>query len=1139
MCGIAGFLGNWQWQATTDLAWLNDLLAKFETCSASGKWEDLSRPLKDLVDAFDRLMSFGLHLELVERSESMVKLKRIAEILGQASDRLASYMADHGRSDFLEQLAEDMRDCQWQIEKEVIGNVLRTTRLLPDNDIAAANRSRHFVAWSIELVMENLDRLEVRGRDSAGISIQLTLRPEVPGEELLPTQPGLIHVKPAGSDITVERRTVSLKATEGFSVHTFVYKVANLVGRLGDNTGALRSAIRDDAYLWEAANRTDHVNILAHTRWASNGIISLSNCHPVNGALHGQEHSLSIRDREAEFVLNGDVDNYRTMVADTVRGQGYEIEPTVTTDAKILPVYFRLGTDPTQSIQDRFAGLMNDCQGSLAVVMQHPFFPSSLCLGQKGSGQSLFVGHVTDGFMVASEVYGLAARTRRSYALVGTERGGTQVTLSTSRLGSDDMAGRFLEDSGPAEIKGEPIYIHSRDIYRGAFDYYFEKEINEAPSSVRKTIKGKFRKIRGTIDFAINETSAFSALIGRLRDPGQPTIRRILCIGQGTASVAAMGVAHLIERALSRARIVVGWQKASEMSGFLADESLDDVLIIAISQSGTTTDTNRTVDVAGSQGAWIHAIVNRRNSPLVSKSHSHLYTSDGRDVEMAVASTKAFYSQITAGKLTALVLAREFNCLTDDEIRQEIEELETLPGAIDWVLEQKQTIKESAEAYGPSSRNWAVVGNGPNKIAADEIRIKLSELCYKSIPCDYTEDKKHIDLSTEPLTIVVANDLPESIVQDTVKEVAIFRSHNGKPVVFCTRGEKRFGQHAHSVIELPPIGGGLGFVLATVAGHLWGFYAAKAIDSRVEALRGCRAHLATILETPYTWSAENLRSALTEILKTVSRGDMNAALPASSVASLALYLTNLGSDASSLEQVRETIQEGIGLLSRAVEEMTRPIDTIRHQAKTVTVGISRPKEILPPVLLLALEKLGTSPAQIKEQDRRILRTVSPLISDVEGGLYYTIVRVKDGAPLGITGETPWIQVVKRFGASEGKKSRYDEAKPAGGSKRTALRLERCIFASGPRALENMVLVPLFDEERGECPGILLFHLIFAPQASAQQKISVLRGLGNRYYEFIERLEEVSDALSPEEALEKVSPRDLVLAPVDRLVELGR
>jgi glutamine---fructose-6-phosphate transaminase (isomerizing) len=1134
LCGIAGFLGNSRWKEAQESSWLRTLLQEFEAAEASRRWEDLRRPLKELADGFERLMSFGLHLELVERSESLLRLTRISQILGHATEAITAHMMDNGRSDSLEQLAEDMRDCRWQIEEEVLGNVARTVRLLPESNASGPYRSRHYVAWAIELVMENIDRLEVRGRDSAGISIQCVLPSKTTADPVLcGTCDREVRRQPV-LDKTVERITCGTVG-EQFRSYTFVYKVANLVGRLGDNTGALRASIRDDDRLWEVAGLCEHVNVIAHTRWASNGIISLANCHPADGTLFGKEHEASRTDCHAQFVLNGDVDNYRQLVDVTVAGQGYAIEPAITTDAKILPVLYRLGTDPGQPMADRFRALMNGSHGSLAVVMQHPGDPYSLYLGQKGSGQSLFVGHVEDGFIFASEVYGLAARTRTSYALVGTERGGTQAVLRVGGDMPDRMIGRFLEDEEPFELVADPIYIHSRDIYRGAYDYYFEKEINEAPSSIRKTIKGKFRKIGGKIDFALEGKGAFHALLSRLRDPNQPPIRRITCIGQGTASVAAKGTAHFIERALARCRVAVTACKASEMSGFLSAEPLDDMLIIAISQSGTTTDTNRTVDVAGSQGAWVHAIVNRRNSPLVSKSHSFLYTSDGRDVEMAVASTKAFYSQIAAGKLTALVLAKEFDCLADEEIRQEIEELEALPGAVELVLSQRGTLKECADTFGPISRNWAVVGNGPNKIAADEIRIKLSELCYKSIPCDFTEDKKHIDLSTEPLTVVVANDLPEQIVQDTAKEVAIFKAHNGKPIVMCARGEKRFSEYSERLIELPVIGGGLGFVLATVAGHLWGFYAAKAIDARVESLRNLRAFLANALEDPHAWDADAAHAEFVRILEVISQGQMNAGLPASTVASLALYLVGMTARRESPAHVRDLVQDGIAILNRAVEEMTRPIDTIRHQAKTVTVGISRPQEILPPVLLVAVETLSISAAQIKETDRRALRVVSPIITEVNGGLLYGIVRMVDGIPVSVTGDTPWIQVTGRLGSSQGRTSRYDRPRPAAGSKRTALRLERSIWTSGPGGQESMVIIPLISEEKGECPGLLLFHLTFAPQASIQQKLAILRGLGSRYHEFIERLEEVSDTRPLEAVLERVSPRDLVLAPVEALL----
>ena len=1136
MCGIAGFVSNNRWQEAPDLSWMDGILNQLEAlCTDSGRLEDFDKPLKELLNRFDDLMSFGCHMALVERSAILPKMERLAEFLDGVLKRTTDFTATYGRTDAFEQLADDARDSLWQINTEILGNVDRTIDLLPKGLAASeSGRARHFVAWAVEQVMENVDRLEVRGRDSAGIAIQCLLSKDadlitVPVPDF---QPDSLESGRLNSGVQTIANATRLPSDQ--ISYTFVYKIANLVGRLGDNTSRLRTAVRDDQLLWKIASLTEQINIIAHTRWASNGIISLSNCHPVDGCLRGRDHFDTLDDSGALFVLNGDVDNYQTLMDAVVRGEGYDIDPFITTDTKVLPLLYRLGTDPDKSPEDRFAGVMNACEGSLAVVMQHPHHPRELFLGQKGSGQSLFVGRVKDGFILASEVYGLAARTRSSYALSGTERGGTQVVITIGTSNSDQITGRFLDDLQPFYLKAEPIYIHSRDIFRGSYDYYFEKEIHEAPSSIRKTIRHKYRKASGRIDFSKQGHGSFGSLLSRLRDSALPPIRRIMVIGQGTASVAAMGTAHLIERALAGSRVTVDWRKSSEMSGFLSEEPLGDMLLIAISQSGTTTDTNRTVDVAGSQGAWVHAIVNRRNSPLVTKSNSHFYTSDGRDVEMAVASTKAFYSQIAAGKVTALLLAQEFNTLGEDEIYEEIHELEKLPWKIESVLEQTHGIQKAAEIYGPTSRNWAVVGNGPNKIAADEIRIKLSELCYKSIPCDFTEDKKHIDLSTEPLTIVVANDLPEQLVQDTAKEVAIFKAHNGKPIVLCAHGETRFKEHAELLIELPTIGAGLGFVLATVAGHLWGFYAAKAIDASAEELRNVRSILAGVMEEPESWDPDALRSKLGKMMKYIGSGEMNASLPASTVAMLATYAAGLQYSSHGRDAARVGVEEGITILNRAIDDMTRPIDTIRHQAKTVTVGISRPQEILPPILLSALEELSVVSSHIKEQDRRQLRTVSSIILGVQGGLLYRIVEATSGTAVA-HGDSPWIQVAKRFGICADRASRYDQPRPAGGSKRTTLRLERAIWNSGPEGIENLLLLPLFDEEAGENKGIVLFHLIFEEQASIQQKMAVLRALGTRYHDVMEWLEEVSNTRSLEAVLATVSPRDLVLAPVESLV----
>jgi glucosamine--fructose-6-phosphate aminotransferase (isomerizing) len=968
--------------------------------------------------------------------------------------------------------------------------------------------------------MQNIDRLEVRGRDSAGISIQMLLSDSSSGKSSRDDGPLFQHRTENGTLIT----TIS---DENRPVVTFVYKVANLVGKLGDNTWALRNAIRNDFQLWKAAEKLQQINIIAHTRWASNGIISLSNCHPTDGRLSGDDHEDSKLDTAAQFVLNGDVDNYRELLNEYVLNRGLSIDNSITTDAKILPLLYRLGTKVTESPAARFAEVMNRCDGSLAIVMQHPLYPLMQIMAQKGSGQSLFVGKVTDGVITASEVYGLAARTRTSYALSGTEKNGSELVVSIDDLDKTSLTGKFLEDNSPFHTSPEPIYIHSRDIYRGTFNYYFEKEIHDAPASVTKTIRNKYRKIGSRVFFSGEGLDPFAQILTRLRDQSRPKIRRIIAIGQGTAAVAAQGAAFFIAKALTGTRTHVAAFKASEISGFLADEPLDDALIVAISQSGTTTDTNRTVDVASSQGAWIHSIVNRRNSPLISKSDSYFYTSDGRDVEMAVASTKAFYSQIAAGKLLALMLAQEFKSMSDEQILREIQDLERLPGQIANVLSQSDQIKQVAEKYGPTSRNWAVVGNGPNKIAADEIRIKLSELCYKSIPCDVTEDKKHIDLSTEPLTLVIANDLPDQIVQDTAKEVAIFKAHNGKPLVICSKGERRFDRYAEQLIELPTMGSGLGFVLATVAGHLWGFYTAKAIDSRADEFRSVRSLLTGILEKPDTWDPEQIRVRWQSLIRAISTGELNSSLPASTAGLMALYSPDLSSGGDDVVSAIEKAGKGIDILNRAIEEMTRPIDSIRHQAKTVTVGISRPQEVLPAILLYAFESLSVVPGYIKETDRRLLRLIAPLLKGVEGGLLYGVIRA--------VGEGPWIQVIRRSGVCAGKASRYDEPRPVAGSKRTAIRTEKTIWSSGPDGTENLLIIPLLEEASEEYIGICLLHVTFVANAPVKQKLSILRGLGERFHEMTERLEEVSSTLSLEEVLESISPRDMLLAPIDHLI----
>ncbi|MEL7210202.1 MAG: SIS domain-containing protein, partial [Actinomycetota bacterium] len=342
--------------------------------------------------------------------------------------------------------------------------------------------------------------------------------------------------------------------------------------------------------------------------------------------------------------------------------------------------------------------------------------------------------------------------------------------------------------------------------------------------------------------------------------------RHVYVIGQGTAAVAGQSLAQALSSLAIDTPLRVDALPATELSGFGLTTDMSDTLVVAISQSGTTTDTNRTVDLVRSRGAHVIAIVNRRNSDLTDKADGVLYTSDGRDVEMSVASTKAFYSQVAAGFVLAVALADAVGAPVGADRQQLLESLRSLPEAMDATLATRAEIGRAARELAPSRRYWAIVGNGPNGVAAREVRIKLSELCYKSIACDTTEDKKHIDLSAEPLILVCAAGLSGSNADDVAKEVAIYRAHKAAPVVVATEGEGRFSAALHA-LTVPSTHPSLAFVLSAMVGHLFGYEAALAIDDQARPLREARAAIEEAVTADTMPSADDLVTMLRPVFE--------------------------------------------------------------------------------------------------------------------------------------------------------------------------------------------------------------------------------------------------------------------------------
>ncbi|MEZ5321655.1 MAG: SIS domain-containing protein [Microthrixaceae bacterium] len=1083
---------------------------------------------------------------LIARPDDAEAVAATAEAMAASLDRIDRVLdrgvvgdADDASIETVNAALIRVKDAVWAIRKD---------RLRAAHEVAALARPGVSPAglgalFGLHQALSALDRLEVRGRDSAGI-------------ELVVTGHGLDD-DPA-SRTEIERRAGDANFVSGSvrrqdATLVFVYKAAFEIGELGDNTAALRAAIRDDDLLHRAL-RSDTVEaqVLGHTRWASIGIISEPNAHPQSS----DETAPTITPL-CTAVLNGDVDNH----ADLVASHGLSIAPAITTDAKVIPALVSRRLDAATTL-DAFREAVAQMEGSVAIALSNAAEPGALYLALRGSGQALYVGLADDAFIVASEPYGVVEETTSYLRMDGetpsdpanpTASRGQIVRLDAEAAGTIEGVRRWSYDGTEQPVSVDELSvaeITTRDIDRGAFPHYLLKEITDAPGSFRKTLRGKLTEVDGLLTVELG-TSTLPEQVRRGLADG--SITSVLTIGQGTAAAASESFATMLAELTADTALRVDAVLATELSGFGLRRDMSDTLVVAVSQSGTTTDTNRTVDLVRGRGATVIAIVNRRNSDLCDKSDGVLYTSDGRDVEMSVASTKAFYAQIAAGLLLAFSIADLVPGAShsSEAPRQELlRSLRELPEAMSETLTRRSAIAEAAHRYAPPRRYWAIVGNGPNRIAAREVRIKLSELCYKSIGTDATEDKKHIDLSAEPMILVCAAGLVGSTASDVGKEVAIYRAHKAAPVVIATDGEHTFDAGL-AVLAVPHTHQRLAFVLSAMVGHLFGYEAALAIDAQARPLRESRS----VIEHLVTDHAAELRSgtAAVQLLEGTARdlapfaqqffeglrsGSYNGHLEASTAIRLAaLFRYAAGSmplDGYQLEFGKVgtpgvVLDDLTAALTAGIEELTRPVDAIKHQAKTVTVGISRSDESLLQVgLVAAVLSAGAGRDRLSYSTLRSLAALDPAVEAVRG---FTRYRVD-----GVSGEQPTATVIDRGGIAASIPSRTEADPRLRGTKHLVARERELMVARGRGDGRTVLIVP--ETKDGETTGLTLLHLALHDRVAPTVARSVLSGYRRRYQALRDAVTETEDALR-EELFADQPTIDLLCEPILELADRWR
>ncbi|HLO01610.1 MAG TPA: glutamine--fructose-6-phosphate transaminase (isomerizing) [Symbiobacteriaceae bacterium] len=533
---------------------------------------------------------------------------------------------------------------------------------------------------------------------------------------------------------------------------------------------------------------------IGHTRWATHGKPSDANAHP---------HA----DEAQRFIVchNGIIENY-VQLKEILLQHGHVFKSE--TDTEVIPHLIETAYQgDIEAAVRKVAGMLRGAY-ALTVVCQDE--PEKIVVVKEASPLVIGLGEGEN--FVASDIPAILKHTRRVIILeegqmaVMTRAG---VTLST--IGGAPVEPKIMEvnwDPGQAE--------------RGGYAHFMLKEIHEQPKAIRDTLTGRTSEDGQTVILPEIKLTAEQV----------KAIRKVAIVACGTASHAGLVGKYLIEKL---AGIPVEWDIASEYR--YRDPMVDQgTLFIAVSQSGETADTLAALREAKSRGASVMAITNVVGSSIAREAESVLYTWAGP--EIAVASTKAYTTQLIAFMLFAIWLGQQNGKLGQAEAAELIHGLKELPAQAAVVLEhQEEAIKASA-AKVARHEDVFFIGRNLDYAVAMEGQLKLKEISYIHAEAYAAGELKHgtLALITKNVPVIALNTQPD-LSEKTISNIQEVRAREATVLGVALQGDEETKHHCDEVFYLPRTHKFLTPVLSVLPLQLLSYYAATARGADVDKPR--------------------------------------------------------------------------------------------------------------------------------------------------------------------------------------------------------------------------------------------------------------------------------------------------------------
>ena len=794
----------------------------------------------------------------------------------------------------------ELKDIKWLLDDELKKRYYFVNSFTKNTNF---NKASIVFYKTLNAVINSINLLEIRGRDSLGLMLSMCIKKNLKNENFI-------------KKIT-KNKNYQIKIKKDKIYVNIIYKTFNIFGSLGENANKIIEKIRKDKTLLKIINGEvyDNINIIAHTRWASTGSVNLPNTHPiVNLAKESSKVPMLFS------VMNGEIKNYKKLILANKKLTNVKYNTATTSDTLALSLLLANNFN-IEGANNNLQNKLKNIEGSFASISICDEDISKVILIRMGN-TGIYYGKNKDRKIFSSDANGLVEESKKfceikknTFCVIDSFDNKSEIRLNNLFSNSNET----VKDKVLLEVS-----LTTRDLSKKHFKYYFEKEISESGEIVEKTISN-YINLKNTKSFKKdhfnkNISKSLNELVKKLRSK---QINEITIIGMGTCFTAANHIAFNMKKVLSKflPDLKIKAQLSSECSAFNLKSKMNKSAFIAIAQSGTTKDTNVCLDLVKSFGAYTLCFLNKKNGDISYIVDKTLYIGDGRDIETSVPSSKTFIAHIILGQIFTLYLASKFK-MKKIEIKKEIENISKIPRVISKTLNEYKKYNFSKLYKFFLHKNWFVTYDEVSKKHAGmEIRIKLSECCYRSLL--QLNVKNLISYEIKNSIVIYHAGVDQRNLKYNIKKL------NDKNNIVVLIGDQKL----INVIKNNPkiykiynteISSDLSIIPTVINGQLLSFNVAKEFDKRklfFESLKNL------ILEKKNI----SIKKSIIKLKKITFKFDYPLGKIEKLVKKLHLFL---------LDKNKDT-KEILILINLLQKYSFRPIDTVKHQAKTITVGTDR------------------------------------------------------------------------------------------------------------------------------------------------------------------------------------------------------